>query len=105
MDKVFARVCLKKIKNKFPEGLAKAGVVENAEEDTMCKCIKEAKSYGIILQNDLLLYLECIVLLGLDFNKNESLRWPSEILNDSKLNGEQKMNMISENLIFSPVQK
>ena len=103
MDKVFARVCLKKIKNKFPDGFAKAGVELTAEEETVCKAIKEAKTYGIMLQNDLLLYLECLILLGLDFNTNEKLGWPLQILNDASLKGEEKMNLISENLVFNPV--
>lgn len=99
---IFIRKCIENINEKFPDGFEKAGINKEDQEKVISNALKDARSYGIDIEPDLLLYTECIILLGINFDKKHKMPdWPSGILNDPSLSGESKMNLIHEHLIFS----
>lgn len=101
-EKVFVRSCLSKINVKFPTGFQEIGAPKGEEENIITKALHDAKLYGIQFEDDLLMYLECIFLLGINFDKKGKLPdWPNKILTDQSLSGEAKMNLIHEYLLFS----
>ena len=47
--------------------------------------IKRAASYGIRLENDVRKYIEVMLLLGPDFDKDPKFPWAASLLNDKDL--------------------
>ena len=64
------------------------------------EAIDIAEHYGIIYESDLRLFIECIALLGPNFDRTNKFPKVNDILNRLDLNGEKKMDKISEFLTF-----
>lgn len=65
--------------------------------------IKTAHRYGIMHRNDVLFYLECMVLLGRNFDTDVAHEWAAEILTDPALTGIEKVHLMSDHLVFARV--
>ncbi len=98
----FILECKNILKSKFENGFEKINVKKQDEDLIITNGIKDARSYGVTLKEDIVLYLECILLLGVNFDKKKGeMDWPNKILTNQDLSGESKMNHIHENLIYS----
>jgi hypothetical protein len=64
------------------------------------KAIEDASNYKVVNENDVKLYIECIALLGPNFDRTNKLPQINDILNRKDLTGEEKMDHISEFLTF-----
>jgi hypothetical protein len=99
---VFVRKIIKHINDKFPEGCTTFGSTLKEQEDVILKGLKDAETYGICFEADFIFYIECLIVLGIDFDKkNKSPQWANKILSDISLNGEEKMNLIHDRIIFA----
>ena len=58
--------------------------------------IKQAKRYGIELEDDIQSYLEMMVLYGVDFDNNPKTAWAGEILRTEDINGTAKMELLED---------
>jgi hypothetical protein len=62
--------------------------------------IKNAQQYGIEYDDDLELYVECMVLLCPTFDQDSRFPWAREILKRKDIDGETKMAEIGEYMTF-----
>ncbi len=81
----------------LPEETASLGLDRPKLEDFVRKGIRQAKNYGIQYDHDLQLYVDCMVTLEPEFDR---LPWAAPILNDGQKSGEEKMDAISEYMLF-----
>jgi hypothetical protein len=65
-------------------------------EQVICNSIDEAEKFGIIGEDDVAFYLDCLFEIGFDFSKKRE--WGSEILSRRDINGTTKMDLIWERL-------
>lgn len=73
------------------EALGPAAV--RARVDTM---MHKAPGYGLRSQADHLAYLDCMFVLGPEFDVAEPPAWPGEILRSKRIPGERKMELIAK---------
>jgi hypothetical protein len=59
-----------------------------------------ARSYGVVNEQDVELFLDCTILLAPDFDRDARFPWASESLNDAHLTGTEKMSVIHDHLLF-----
>lgn len=100
LQKAFVDRCLNHLAKKFPDGFRRIRVEAGKESLVVADALKKAQTYGIKYENDLFFYLECMMLLGQDFDTDNGLAWPNKILTDESLSGIQKINMISDYLTY-----
>ena len=62
--------------------------------------ISNSKNYGLENEDDLKLYIECMIILSPNFDQDQRFPWAKEILTNEDLDGEAKMASISEHMIF-----
>ena len=84
----------------FFEQIEAQNIMEKDLEPIVRKGVADAENYGMKYEDDLKLYIESIVLLCPNFDKDERFPWAKEILLREDLNGEEKMAEISEYMIF-----
>ena len=58
--------------------------------------IDAAKDYGVVKRGDVRDYLECMLVLGPDFDRSPRTPWAGQILRDDGLDGTQKMRAIGD---------
>lgn len=99
-EDAFVKRMAEHLKKNFEKEVLKLGIQADDLNLVIRKGLYNAYQYNIIYQRDLILYTECLAILGLDFDK--SMRYPivSEILNKKDLDGTEKMDNISEFLTF-----
>ena len=62
--------------------------------------VARAENYGIEYEFDIRRYLECMLLLGRNFDREKGYPWVREILLREDLCGEGKMDEIQEYMLF-----
>ncbi|MBW2247057.1 MAG: hypothetical protein JRF62_07615 [Deltaproteobacteria bacterium] len=67
----------------FPEECKALG--EQRVRNTIRYGIERAKTYGIVIQNDVGRYTNLMFTFGRDFDKDPTLPWAGEVLNDEDL--------------------
>lgn len=58
--------------------------------------IKKAESYKVVIEDDVQLFLECMITYGADFDINPETAWAGEILQQEDMDGSEKMDRIDE---------
>jgi hypothetical protein len=96
----FIRRMAEHLKKKFEKEISKHGIQTNDLNIIARKGLNSANKYNIIYEDDVTLYIECIAILGPDFDINMKYPEVSEILNKKDLDGTEKMDLISEFLTF-----
>lgn len=82
----------------------KRKIADEDIEDLVRKGIDKAAGYQVVCEDDVEMYLDCMVLLGPDFDRDRSLGWAGEILRDETLDGEAKMAQIEQQMLFGTEQ-
>lgn len=62
--------------------------------------INRASEFGIVWEDDIQRFLECMFIYGHDFGKNQKIKWAYKILREEGLTGTQKMDRIDSYSIF-----
>ncbi|HYH14959.1 MAG TPA: hypothetical protein VD794_07060 [Flavisolibacter sp.] len=99
-EKAYARKVLADLKMKYATNSSKWKTVNELDDGKVFKSIQKAKAYGLTFENDVLLYVECMIYLGIDFDNNPKTGWAKKILTNETMSGETKMNTIYEHIIF-----
>jgi hypothetical protein len=97
----FVERMVQRLKSDFSNEVAQQKLEEKELEPLVRKGIKEAEAYGAVGENDLELYIDCMVLFSPDFDRNPRFPWAGEILNQAGLNGTEKMDRIHDYLVFA----
>lgn len=99
-ERAYARNLAFSLAKRYPDTLRMLGLAGDALLQFVLAGIEKAKRYGIHGQLDVQLFVECTVELGLDFDRDPHYPWAQDTLNRLDLDGEQKMNLVHEHLIF-----
>jgi hypothetical protein len=59
-----------------------------------------ARSYGVVKEQDVELFLDCKLLLAPDFDRNARFPWAADLLNSPQRTGTEKMSVIHDHLLF-----
>jgi len=62
--------------------------------------IGTAQKYDVLNEDDIQLFIECIPLLGPEFDTTNKLPFINDTLNRTDISGEEKMEMINDFLTF-----
>ena len=65
------------------------------------KGILRAREYEVMFEPDVCRYLECMIVHGVDFDKDAKTSWAGGILRRRDLDGREKMNHIDDYEMFT----
>ena len=94
----FLRRQAARLRSSFP---VETETLETADLESLVEdAFDRARSYGVINQQDVELFLDCTMMLAQDFDTNPRFPWASRSLNRAKLTGTEKMSLIHDHLLF-----
>jgi len=76
----------------FPDQCEKMG--EESVREAILYGMERAKTYGIIIEQDISMYLNLMFTFGRDFDKDSALTWMAEILNNENLGASSRMKVL-----------
>lgn len=88
------------LREAFPAEVESQGLDDQAVEDLTREGVDRSRAYGVVNEADVLRFVECMLLLGRDFDENKSYPWAGTTLRRSDLDGDGKMDLIDEYRIF-----
>ena len=97
----FIRQTAERLREDFPERIDELGL---SPEDTVTfvrNGIARARQYDVRYEEDLIFYLDCMMTLGLDFDKDPSHPEITAMLQREDIAGDEKMDFIDEYLLFA----
>lgn len=100
VDRFVART-VRYLKEAFPAEIESQGLDDQAVEQLTRMGIERSRAYGVANEADVVRFVECLLLLGRDFDENESYPWAGATLRRSDLDGDGKMDVIDEYRIFA----
>jgi hypothetical protein len=103
MLKKFEDRVLKHLNARFPYEYNMLG--EERVRETIRDGIERSKDYGVINEYDVRRYLEWMIILGPEFDKDSKTAWAGEILRSKKMEGFEKMNTIDRYATFALREK
>lgn len=92
----------RQLENEFPSELTDQGLASGALRNALREAIGVARGHNIETDADLKSYAECVAILGPGFDRDPGNPAVGEILNRADLTGTEKMDAISELLLFGP---
>jgi hypothetical protein len=109
LAKVSSEIFVKKMVSHLESAYSKelrehVGLLQNPQQFVRSG-LKKAMSYGISYEENVQLYLECMVELGANFDTDPEILWASNILQNRNQTGEEKMDAIEEHLTFLAMSK
>jgi len=60
------------------------------------QAIMRCREMGAELEQDALIYIDHLFILGLDFEQNSDYTWAAEILNDTSIDGSARLEMLEQ---------
>lgn len=88
------------LRERFPELLRTRGVAADRVELFVRESMARAAAYQVVCDADIRWYCECRLELGMAFDRDGKLAWPSEILKRNDLSGSQKMDLLAERMAW-----
>jgi hypothetical protein len=98
----FARRMAGHLKETFPKEVARQGLSDERLELLALRGLSDARNYGVVNEGDVERYIECMVVLGPQFDTDGQFPWAGQALQNAALDGEAKMDRIDEHLVFNP---
>lgn len=99
-EDAFIERMVKYVKQNFTKEIAINGIQEDNLSLVIRSGMENAHKYNVTYESDMKLYIECMALLGIDFDVSEKYPRISEILNRKNLTGEEKMEQVSGFLTY-----
>jgi hypothetical protein len=84
----------------FPKEVEKQGLDDEGLKALGRRGLADANRHGVVNEADVARYIECMLLLGPDFDADPRYRWAGQALARADLDGEAKMDVIDDHLIF-----
>lgn len=100
LDTQFIKKCARRIKVDFPEAFLKYDIHPDNLVTLVRDSLKRAKGYGLQYKADLILFLDCTMTLGPNFDHDSQHPAIFEILQRNDIDGSEKMKLIDEYLYF-----
>jgi hypothetical protein len=101
LEKYFVDRIIPHLQEHFSEALKHHGLQEQARLEALVRRgIDEAESFGVVCEQDVRLYLECLLIFHPLFAHDPSLPWVAGILRQVNLSGTEKMNQLHDRVVF-----
>jgi hypothetical protein len=100
VEQSFITRTLHHLRDGFPLEIEAHGLLGPALDAMVQRGVAEAATFGITQEDDVRLYLECMLLLSPCFSSDPRWPWATEILRSEELSGTAKMDMIHDHLVF-----
>jgi hypothetical protein len=100
MTDAFVERMVRHLREEFSQYLRVQAVPENDLGGMVRQGMMDAERYGVIYQGDLERYIECMVMLGPAFPRDARLPWAGETLCRDDLDGQAKMDVLSDYVAF-----
>jgi hypothetical protein len=84
----------------FSAELSRHELRSNQVEELVQRGVEEAKSFGVEHEEDVRLYIECMLVVHPRFASARDTPWFGEILQREDLSGTEKMDRIHDQLVF-----
>ena len=79
----------------FPDQMKKNNLTTKDLDPLIRRGMEEAPKYGVENEGDVERYVECMVILGPDFDRAAQHKWAGDILRRQDISGEDKIDEIS----------
>jgi hypothetical protein len=96
----FIKRVLAHMRSDFRKELSEQGIRDEVLARLVSDAVDRAETYNVVNESDVTLFVECIAILGPDFDRNGKYPEVGEILSQDDLDGEEKMDAISDFLTF-----
>ena len=96
LRQTFPERMIRHLRDRFPQETAKEPDLRLLVNDG----IERASLYALEQEAEVRRYLECMMVLGREFDRDEKYPWAGRILVREDLNGDAKMNEIEEHMLF-----
>lgn len=90
----------RRLRESFPAEVERRGLDDDALRALAARGLDEGRRYGVVNEGDVDRYIECLLLLGPDFASDPAFPWAAVILRRPDLDGEARMDLIDDHLIF-----
>ncbi|HYO73798.1 MAG TPA: hypothetical protein VEU33_47805 [Archangium sp.] len=88
------------LRERFATEWKTLGLREQELKSLVLLGIDQARSFGVVSEPDVRLYIECMVLFHPDFARDPRLTWAGKVLGRKDLSGTEKMEQIHNHLVF-----
>lgn len=106
MEKSFMDRTIHHLRTHFPEALKLYGLQEQTRLEAFVRHgLDDAESFGVLHEQDVRLYLECLLLFHPLFAHDPALPYAAETLRSKELSGTEKMDLIHDWMIFEVREK
>src|SRR5262245_52446241 len=96
LEESFALRMVRHLLDDFPVQVAALELQEKDLPPLVRRGMANAERYGVVYEEDVERYIECLVLLGPDFDQDPRYPWAAEILNKKELSGRAKMDQVAD---------
>lgn len=100
MKDEFTERMVRHLREDFPQYLRAQGLSGEHLDDLVRRGIADAERHGVVYQGDIERYIEFMAMLGPAFPQDPKYPWAGETLRRRDLDGEAKMDLISEHVTF-----
>jgi hypothetical protein len=88
------------LRNQFPEKVENLKLDDTEFEEWVFQGLLKAKKYGLEYDDDIQLFLECMLFLSPNFDDDTKFPWANRIFKNKIMSGEEKMAEVSQYLSF-----
>jgi len=88
------------LRDRFPEEMRRHGLSEAGLDPLVRRGISDAESYGIDDRQDVVRYLELLLVLGPRFDRDPAYRWAGNLLRQRNVDGGHRMHQLVEYVVF-----
>jgi len=97
-EDAFVTATARMLQRRYAPRLEAHGLAGDKTESFVRESADRARRYDVLNEADIRMFCECRLLLGLKFDAEP---WAREILTTADVDGETKMNMLDERLLFT----
>lgn len=97
----FVRRVVARLQRDFAAALDRGNLHEANLMRTLEHTITRAAGYGVCNEQDVECFIDCTMLLGLEFDRDSRFPWAASLLQRSDLTGTEKMALIHDHLLFT----
>ncbi|MSQ48570.1 MAG: hypothetical protein EXR78_09365 [Deltaproteobacteria bacterium] len=101
MRTAFVRRVVARLRTDFTSEMEKLCLHDADLTPTVERIIDKAATYSVRNEQDVELFMDCAMMLGLEFDQDPSFPWARSILQRNDLTGTEKMSLIHDYLLFA----
>lgn len=100
VELAFVKWMVQHLRDNFSAELEIHGLSDQELEPLVWRGMKEAKSFGVVAERDVKLFIECMVVLHPDFARHPRFPWAEQVLMSQELSGSEKIDRLHNHLLW-----